>query len=118
MSPRPSQQQTEAFKLLKFSNVFPPFVHPCLPCPPYPVVATSMQAQRAGPKQRQRQHTKEIPPGFHRPPATHPSGHLQGEQAAVQGDAAHHLAAAGVGDQHCQQFFYECQKAEPGQVGG
>ncbi|KAM4634640.1 one cut domain family member 2 isoform 2-T2 [Polymixia lowei] len=56
---------------------------------------TSVQKKGAGHKQGAQQHTKEVAAGLHRPPAAHPAGHLQGEQAALQGDAAHHLPAAG-----------------------
>lgn len=76
----------------------------------------SLQAEGAGHRQGAQQHTKEVPAGLHRPAAAHPAGHLQGEQAAVQGDAAHHLAAAGPRAQHSQQLLHERPPPQPGQM--
>lgn len=75
-----------------------------------------MQTEGAGHRQGSQQHTKEVAAGLHRPAAAHPAGHLQGEQAAVQGDAAHHLAAAGPRTHHGQQLLHERPPPEPGQM--
>lgn len=78
-----------------------PFLRP-LPTMP------SLQAQRARATQGPQHDAQEAAAGLHRPAAPHTHRHLQGEQASVQGNADHHLAAAGLGAQHSQQLLYEC----------
>lgn len=70
-------------------------------------LARSLQAEGAGAAEGARTAAQEAAPGVHRPAAAYADRHLQGEQAAVQGNAGHHLAAAGPGAQHRQQFLHE-----------
>lgn len=76
-----------------------------------------MQEEGAGHGKGPQQHAKEVAAGLHGPAAAHPAGHLQGEQAAVQGDAAHHLAAAGPRTHHRQQLLHERPPTQRQQVG-
>lgn len=76
----------------------------------------SMQTEGTGHGEGAKQHAEEVAAGLHRPAAAHPAGHLQREQAAVQGDAAHHLAAAGPWTHHRQQLLHERPPPQPGQM--
>ncbi|XP_014071857.1 hepatocyte nuclear factor 6-like isoform X1 [Salmo salar] len=71
-------------------------------------LAERLQAQRAGAAQRLQHGAQKAAAGLHGPAAPHAHRHLQGEQAPVQGDADHHLPAAGPGAQHRQQLLHEC----------
>lgn len=75
-----------------------------------------MQEEGAGHVEGPQQYAKEVAAGLYRPAAAHPAGHLQGEQAAVQRDAAHYLAAAGPRTHHRQQLLHERPPPEPGQM--
>lgn len=86
---------------------------------PNPLVSPppcSMQTEGAGHGEGAKQHAEEVAAGLHRPAAAHPAGHLQGKQAAVQGDAAHHLTAAGPRTHHRQQLLHERPPPELGQM--
>lgn len=74
---------------------------------PRALLAHSLQAEGAGAAEGARAAAQEAAPGVHRPAAAHADRHLQGEQAAVEGNAGHHLAAARPGAQHRQQFLHE-----------
>lgn len=82
-----------------------PSLFPCVPRARW--AARSVQAQGAGAAEGARAAAQEAASGVHRPAAAHAHRHLQGEQAAVQGDAGHHLAAARPGAQHRQQLLHE-----------
>lgn len=96
-----------------------PLHNPCdcpslgpLPSPPGPSscllpASHSLQAQGAGAAEGARTAAQEAAVGVHRPAAAHANRHIQGEQAAVEGDAGHHLAAARPRAQHCQQLLHE-----------
>lgn len=78
-----------------------PFLRP-LPSTP------SLQTQRTRATQGPQHSAQEAASGLHRPAAPHTHCHLQGEQAPIQGNADHHLPAAGTGAQHRQQLLHEC----------
>ena len=86
------------------------------PIPPSPLPPRSVQTEGAGHSKGPQQHAKEVAAGLHWPAASHPASHLQGEQATVQGDAAHHLSAAGPRTHHRQQLLHERPPPEPGQM--
>ncbi len=67
----------------------------------------SLQEKGTGAAQRQKHGAQEAASGLHRPAAANAHRHLQGEQAAQQRDADHHLTAAGPGALHRQQLLHE-----------